>query len=225
MLISFIRTLILYISVVITMRIMGKTQIGQLQPFELVLAVLIADLASVPMADVGIPLVHGLIPILALLMSQMAISYITLKSNRARKIVCGAPSILVENGRLVENELKRLRYNVNDLLEQLRLKNFPNINDVEFAILETDGQLSVIPKSTRRPVITQDLHVPTEYEGLPVTLVVDGHILEKDLAKIGQDKEWLLQQLKSLGYQHPSQVLLAVIDSNGKIFAQRKQGR
>jgi len=225
MLIVFVRAFILYITVVITMRIMGKRQIGQLQPFELVIAVLIAELASIPIADTDIPLVNGIVAILTLLVSQVAISYMTLKNNKARSIICGAPSIVIENGRIVEQELKRLRYNINDLIEQLRLKNFANIADVEFAILETDGQLSVIPKSTKRPVITQDLHLTTQYEGLPITLIIDGQILEDNLKKINQNKEWLIQQINTMGYNNPSQVLLASIDSSGKMLVQRKQGR
>lgn len=225
MLIVFIRALLLYITVVVVMRIMGKRQIGQLQPFELVIAVLIAELAGIPMEDTNIPLVNGIVAILTLLVSQIFLSYITLKNNKARRIVCGTPSVLIENGRIVEEELRKLRYNINDLIEQLRLKNFPNIADVEFAILETDGQLSVIPKSDKRPVVTGDLHIQAEYEGLPVTLVVDGHILDENLKKLKLNKDWLFQQLQGMGYSSPSEVLVANIDSNGKMFVQGKQGR
>jgi uncharacterized membrane protein YcaP (DUF421 family) len=225
MLIVFVRALLLYTVVVITMRIMGKRQIGQLQPFELVIAVLIAELVGIPMSDTDIPLINGIVAVLTLLISQVALSYVTLKSNRARGIVCGTPSILIENGRVVEQELRRLRYNMNDLIEQLRLKNFANIADVEYAILETDGQLSVIPKSAKRPVITEDLHIPVEYEGLPLTLIIDGQIIDKNLNKLDKDEGWLQEQLKLMGFSNHSQILFASIDSNGNLFVQKKMGR
>jgi len=145
MLVMFFRALILYALVVTGIRIMGKRQVGELQPFELVVTIMIAELASVPMENTGTPLLNGIVPILALLLAEVFISYITLKSERARTIVCGSPSIVIQNGKIVQRELARLRYNVNDLLEQLREKNIVNVSDVEFAILETNGQLSVIP--------------------------------------------------------------------------------
>ncbi|MBA1334904.1 MAG: hypothetical protein HPY66_0525 [Firmicutes bacterium] len=224
MLIVFIRALILYTIVVITMRIMGKRQIGQLQPFELVIAVLIAELAGIPMSDTDIPLINGVVAILTLLISQVFLSYITLKSNRARKVVCGAPSILIENGKIAEKELRRLRYNINDLIEQLRLKNYANISDVEYAILETDGQLSVIPKSSKRPVITEDLHIAAEYEGLPLSLVIDGRVIDKNLHALGKDREWLVQQVQAMGFGSCKEILFASLDSSGNLFTQRKTG-
>ena len=142
MLVVFARTLILYVLVVIVMRIMGKRQIGQLQPFELVIAIMISELASVPMQNTGIPLINGIIPILTLLVAQITMSFISLKSTKARGVICGKPSILIENGRINEKELRKEMYTINDLLEQLRIKNFQNIADVEFAILETNGQLA-----------------------------------------------------------------------------------
>jgi len=150
-LIIVVRTLILYILVVIIMRIMGKRQIGQLQPFELVIAIMISELAAVPMQDKRIPLINGIIPILTLLFAQITFSFIGLKSTRARAIICGRPSILIQNGKINEAELRKEMYSVNDLLEQLRIKNIYNIADVEFALLETNGQLSVIPKSQKGP--------------------------------------------------------------------------
>lgn len=225
MLIVFIRSLLLYAVLAITIRIMGKRQIGQLQPFEFVIAVLIAELAGIPMSDTDIPLANGLVAILTLMVSQVALAYITLKSNKARGIVCGTPSILIERGKIMENEMRRSRYNINDLIEQLRLNGYPNIADVDFAILETDGQLSVIPKTSKRPITTEDLNIKPEYEGLPLSIVLDGHVLKNDLKKLGLTEEWLLDQLKTAGYDNPSQVLYANIDSTGKLFVQGKQKR
>lgn len=212
MLVMFFRALILYALVVTGIRIMGKRQVGELQPFELVVTIMIAELASVPMENTGTPLLNGIVPILALLLAEVFISYITLKSERARTIVCGSPSIVIQNGKIVQRELARLRYNVNDLLEQLREKNIVNVSDVEFAILETNGQLSVIPKPQKRPVTAEDLNLSTRYEGLPYTLIMDGHIQHKNLAKAGVDINWLLQQLEIRGLK-PKDVFFAYLDS------------
>jgi len=169
-LIVFARTIILFLLVMIVIRVMGKRQIGELQPFELVLAIMIAELATVPMEDKEIPLINGIIPILTLLLLQVAITFISLKSDKLRGVISGTPSVLIENGKIIESELRKLRYNLTDLLEQLRLKNFPNIADVEYAILETSGELSIIPKSQKRPVTPEDLNIPTSYEGLTLPL-------------------------------------------------------
>jgi uncharacterized membrane protein YcaP (DUF421 family) len=153
MTLTIIRTLILFTVVVVALRFMGKRQIGQLQPYELVIIIMLSELAAIPMENIGIPLFSGLLPILTLLVAEVTLSYIALRSVRARGFICGTPVVLIEGGKIIEKELQRSRYNINDLLEELRSKNFPNISDVEFAILETSGHLSVIPKSQKRPLI------------------------------------------------------------------------
>jgi uncharacterized membrane protein YcaP (DUF421 family) len=222
MLNAFFRALILYAIVVVGIRIMGKRQVGQLQPFELVITIMIAELAAVPMENVGIPLLNGMVPIFALLLAQVIISYITLKSERARAIVCGSPSIVVQNGKVIQKELTRLRYNVNDLLEQLRGKDIVNVADVEFAILETNGQLSVIPKSQKRPVTPEDLKLPTRYEEIPYTLIMDGHIQHKNLIKANLDIQWLTEQLKIQGLK-PRDVFFAYLDSQKNLQVEAKE--
>lgn len=223
MLIVLFRTLILYLLVVIVLRIMGKPQIGQLQPFELVIAIMISELAAVPMADTEIPLINGIIPILTLLFAQVTLSYWSLKSDKARNIICGKPSIVIEKGRILEDELRRLRMTVNDLLEQLRVKNYPNINEVNYAILETNGDLSVIPKVQNRPVQLADLGINPPDPGLPLALVVDGVCDTKNFEKvnlkiddflkiIGKDEKLTIQDL-----------FFASIDDTGKIYWQRKE--
>ncbi|MBO8129318.1 MAG: DUF421 domain-containing protein [Peptococcaceae bacterium] len=222
MLLVIIRTLILYALVVVIMRLMGKRQIGQLQPFELVVIIVLSALVAIPMADTGIPLINGIIPILTLLVAQGTLSYITLKSTKARGVVCGTPSVVIRNGKIVSEELERLRYNINDLLEQLRTKNFPNIADIEFAILETNGQLSVIPKSQKRPVCPEDLQIPTQYEGLPVTLIIDGKVNESSLKDINLSIDWLRKELGRFGITDLKKVLFASLDTTGKLFYQLK---
>lgn len=222
MLVVFTRTLILFLLVVITMRIMGKRQIGELQPFELAVAILISELAAVPMQNTGIPLVNGIIPILTLLVAQMSLSFISLKSTKARGIICGRPSILIENGKIKEKELRKEMYTLNDLLEQLRINNTPNIADVEFAILETNGQLSIIPKSQKRPVIAEDLNIPTNYDGLPLDLIVDGNVNYENLKKARLNQIWLEDELKKFGVDKLKDVLFASLDSQGKLYYQLK---
>lgn len=223
MLVVFIRTILLYAIVVVVMRMMGKRQIGQLQPFELVVAIMISELAAVPMQNTGIPLVNGIIPILTLLFAQLTLSFISLKSMKARGVICGKPRVLIENGKIVESGLKSEMYTLNDLLEQLRIKSVPDISDVEFAILETNGQLSIIPKSQKRPVVPEDLQVSTKYEGIPLDLIIDGTVIDKNLNKIGLGRDWLTGELNKFGISNLNEVLFASIDSQGEIFYQKKE--
>lgn len=222
MLIGILRTVILFAVVVIGVRLMGKRQIGQLQPYEIVIVIMLSALAAIPMENTEIPLLFGLFPIFTLILIQVAMSFLSLKSQRAREIICGTPSVLVENGKIIEKELARLRYNINDLLAQLREKNMPNIADVEFAILESGGKLSVIPKSQKRPVIPEDLNIPTKYEGLPVTLIIDGFVLKKNLALVNLTEEWLSAELNKFGIKSFKDVLFAHLDTEGKLLYQAK---
>ena len=220
MLVLFVRALILYFVVIVAMRIMGKRQIGQLQPFELAIAIMISELAAVPMQNTGIPLINGLIPIVTLLIAQIAMSLISMKSIKARAIICGKPSILIENGKINENELRKEMYTMNDLLEQLRIQSISNIADVEYAILETNGQLSVIPKSQKRPVNPQDLSLPTKYEGLSLDIVIDGKVILKNLEKAGLDENWLNEELNKKGISSLNKVIFASLDTEGGLYYQ-----
>ena len=191
MLITFIRSILLYIIVLVVMRLMGKREIGQLQPFELAISIMIADLASTPMADAGIPISNGIIPILALLVMHLVISILNIKSIRAREILCGKPSILIYRGRIDEKQLKKERFTVNELEERLRGNNVVNIGDVEYAILETSGQVTVILKPEKRNVTTGDLNIKPEYEGLAYDLVLDGKVMYENLKILKKDYDWL----------------------------------
>lgn len=220
-----IRAVILYLLVVCIVRVMGKHQIGQLQPYELVITIMISELAAVPMQDTNIPLINGIIPILTLLFIQITLSFLSLKSEPVRRIINGSPSILIENGKIIAAELAKLRYDLSDLLEQLRLKGFPNIADVEFAILETSGKLSVIPKSQKRPVNPADLELATEYEGLPLTLIIDGVVKKDNLRKMNLDETWLNGEVRKFGLQGFNQVFLASLDTAGQLYIQAKDGK
>ena len=221
MLITFVRTIILYIIVLIVMRMMGKREIGQLQPFELAISIMIADLASVPMTELGIPLSNGIIPILGMLFMHMIISFINIKSVNMRKIICGKPAILIYRGKIEEKTLRKERFTVNELQERLRGNNVYNILDVEYAILETNGEVTVIQKPEKRNVIPEDLGITPEYEGRPYDLIVDGKIMYENLKKIGKDYKWLEKQIKNFDAK-PQEILLATIDGKNQIFCQKK---
>lgn len=222
MLIIFVRTLILYALIILVLRLMGKRQIGQLQPSELVVALVIADLAAVPMANVGIPLINGIIPIITLFIMEELLSFISMKSEAARGFISGKPSILIERGIIMEQELERLRYNLNDLLEQLRLKNFPNLEEIDYAILETSGQLSVIPKPENKPVTNKDMNIKTTVQHLPVTVIIDGRTISDNLHKIGLSNEWLTKELKKNKIDSDKKVFFAYLDPDRKLVYQLK---
>lgn len=222
MLIVIIRTLILYLLVMVALRTMGKREIGQLQPFELVVILMIADLAVIPSENMGIPLFSGIIPILVLLSASMTLAWISLKSERARNFINGTPSIIIERGKILEEEMKKNCYNLTDLLEELRLKSVPNIADVEYAILENNGQLSVFAKSEKRPVIPEDLKIKPPYEGLPLSLIMDGKVDTHNLKLSNHDLKWLQQELEKHSISKVEDVLIASLDSSGKLFVQIK---
>lgn len=221
MLITFIRAVVLYTLVLIVMRLMGKREIGQLQPFELAIAIMIADLASIPMSELGIPITNGIIPILALLVMYMIISVLNMKSVNFRKIISGQPSLLIYRGKIDERVLKRERITVNELQERLRGENVFNLSDVEYAILETNGEVTVIQKPEKRNLMPQDFNITPEYEGIPYDLIVDGKIMKENLKAIGRDNVWLEKQLKKFDAKL-SNTLIATIDGKGDFFCQKK---
>ena len=222
MLVTFIRAIILYIIVLIVMRLMGKREIGQLQPFELAISIMIADLASVPMTELGIPITNGIIPILGLLIMHMLISIINMKSLKMRTIMSGQPSLLIYRGKIDEKVLRKERLTLNELEEKLRSNNVFNLGDVEYAILETNGEVTVIQKPEKRNVIAEDLNISPEYEGISYDLVIDGKIMEKNLKLIGKDEKWLMTQLKKFDAK-PENTLIATIDGTDEFFCQKKE--
>lgn len=224
MLIIFIRSILLYIIVLVVMRLMGKREIGQLQPFELAISIMIADLASTPMADAGIPITNGIIPILALLVMHLVISVLNIKSIKARQILCGKPSILIYRGKIDEKKLKKERFTVNELEERLRGNNIVNIGDVEYAILETSGQITVIQKPNKRNTIPEDFGIEPEYEGIAYDLVLDGKVMYENLKLLNKDYEWLKKQVAKFGIL-PEEALIVTIDGKGNFFYQEKMGK
>lgn len=222
MLITFFRSILIYIFVLIVMRLMGKREIGQLQPFELAIAIMIADLASIPMTDPGIPISNGIISILGLLVMHLIISIINIKSIKARGVICGKPTILVYRGKIDEKALKKERFTINELEERLRGNNVINLGDVEYAILETSGQVTVIQKPEKRNTIPEDFNIVPEYEGIPYDLVVDGKIMDDNLKALGKNREWLKKQVEKFKMK-PEEALVVTYDGKGQIFCQKKE--
>ena len=214
----FYRTAVLYLAVLLAIRIMGKREVGQLSAFDLVVAIMIAELAAMSMEQIDMPLHEGLIPIFTLVALEIMFAFVSLKSHTLRGIVDGGPSIVIANGKIIERELRKLRYNMSDLLGQLRQKDVANIADVQFAVLETSGQLSVILKPEKRPVTPKDLSLPTKYEGMPTPLIFDGHIHFRNLRGLHLDEEWLRKEVRKQGVEKTEDVLFASLDTHGNLY-------
>lgn len=222
MLITFFRSIVLYIIVLIVMRLMGKREISQMQPFELAISIMIADLASIPMTEIGIPIFNGIIPILGLLLMHLIISVINIKSINLRKVICGKPSILIYRGKIDEKVLKKERFTINELQERLRRNNIVNLGDIEYAILETSGEVTVIQKPEKRGTIPEDFQIVPEYEGIPYDLVIDGKVIHENLKKLGKNYEWLKKQVEPFKIK-PEEALVVTIDGKNQIFCQKKE--
>ncbi|MDD4658102.1 MAG: DUF421 domain-containing protein [Eubacteriales bacterium] len=216
------RTVFLYLAVLVLMRIMGKREVGQLSLFDLVVAIMIAELAAIPLSETSIPIAHGILPIVTLVMLQMSLAFITLKSQTARKVIEGTPSIIIEQGRILEEEMRRLRYNVDDMMSQMREQGIYRIEEVEYAMLETNGKLSIILKADKRPVIPSDLGLTPPYEGLPIPLISDGRVHQENLALAKKNIAWLEQTLASQHKCGIAGVLYATLDPQGKLIVYKK---
>ena len=225
MLISFIRTIILYFLIVTALRIMGKRQVGQLEPTELVVALMISDLATTPMGHVSIPLAHGVIPILTLTIAETTLSFLNLKSRKIRKFISGTPVVLIKNGKIIENELKHLRMSTDDLMEELRVNGTPDICDIEYGIFETNGNLSVILKSNARTTTPDDLGQNLKYKGLPFMLICDGEVNESALNTFNKDLEWLKKQINAHGGKNIDEILFAGVNESGQFYMQKREAK
>ena len=221
MLIIFIRSIILYVLILVVMRLMGKREIGQLQPFELAIAIMIADLATIPMSETGIPIFNGIVPILGLLVMHLIISIINMKSMNMRALICGKPSILIYRGKINEKVLRKERFTINELQERLRGNNISDIADVEYAILETSGQVSVIEKPEKRNTKPEDFNIIPEYEGITYDLVIDGVVMNENLQILNKDYNWLKQEVNKFNME-PEDALIVTINAKGDIFCQEK---
>jgi uncharacterized membrane protein YcaP (DUF421 family) len=227
--ISIIRTLILYIVMVASMRIMGKRQLGELEPAELVVAVLISDLAANPLQDIGTPLIYGLAPVITLLFCEVMLSAAVLRSRKLRLIIAGSPSAIIQNGKLDRAEMRKSRYTTDELMERLRKEGIADISAVKLAVLETDGTLSVVLFAERAPLTAKSLSVTIEEPDVPGVIISDGEIIAPTLRALGFDDRWLAARLRERGISAAGdvvnaarEVFLMTADRGGKIYLAAK---
>lgn len=223
MAITFIRTIIIFVTISISMRLMGKRQLGELEPSELVVAVLISDITSHPLENNESPLLYGLIPIFTLLCCEILISGIAVKSIRFRKFMYGTPNTIIENGVIDQREMKKNRFTVDELMEELRKKGVMDISTVKHAILETDGTLSIIPYVSEAPVTPNQMNLSVTDVEYPVIIISDGRILKNNLRVLNKDEKWLNKQLKTKGFTDAAQVYIMASDKDNNIYIAQKE--
>lgn len=223
MLTIFIRAILLYVVLMLTMRAMGKRQMGQFQPYEFVMVMLIANLVSTPMSDVATPLLNGLLPVAALFIVHTLISVLCMRSDRIRAVICGKPSLIISKGVIQQQELRKLNLTLADLLEGLRACGILDPGEACTALMEANGTISAFPFSDRRPVQTGEAGVDPGYEGLPMILIMDGRVQRHNLAAAQLDAAWLDAQLTGRGLAS-SQVFLCALDTQGRLSIQKKSG-
>lgn len=210
MILSYMRTILLYLLLILVIRLMGKRQIGEMEPSEFVVTMLVANLAAIPMQDGGIPLFSGLVPILTVLGVELVLSWIMLRSAAFRRMLCGKPVILIENGRILQENLRKTRVTLDELAGHLREKDVLDPSAVQYAILETNGSLSVFPYPGECPASAKDAKIPVKERYLPVTVIEDGYLSEENLAQAGKDMAWVQRILREHNATRRSTLLLSV---------------
>ena len=222
MILSYFRTAILYLLLIVSVRLMGKRQVGQMEPSEFVVTMLVANLAAIPMQDEGIPLFTGLVPILTVLGAELVLSALSMKSILLRKWLCGKPVILIENGHILQENLRRTRITMDELTGHLRLNEVLELDAVQYAILETNGSLSVFLQPGERPATAKEAGIQAKKEHLPVTVVQDGKIMKKNLSLVKKDENWVKKVLQSKNAALQDTFLLTV-DKTDKIYWLKKE--
>ena len=222
MIISYFRTIVLYLVLIFVIRLMGKRQIGQMEASEFVVTMLVANLAAIPMQDSGIPLYSGLVPILTVLGMELVLSCLILKSIAIRKFFCGKPVILIDNGKILQENLRRTRVTLDELTGHLREKDVLDIGSVQYAILETDGNLSVFPFPKERPASAKEAGIEASPQSLPVTVIEDGYFSAENLALTGKDEIWLEKILEQNQATRQETFLLTVDKRNRTVFIRKE---
>ena len=223
MILSYFRTVILYLVLIAVIRLMGKRQIGQMEPSEFVVTMLVANLASIPMQDGGIPLYSGLVPILTVLGVELVLSALSLRSVKFRRLLCGKPVILIENGNILQENLRSTRVTLDELTGHLREKDVLDLTSVQYAILETNGNLSVFPYPKDRPASAKEAGIHPKKQHLPVTIIGDGYLYRENLTAAGKDHRWVQKVLQERKATLQDTWLLTV-DSEDHIIFLRKEG-
>lgn len=217
------RTIIIYFSILAAMRLLGKRQLGEMELSEFVVAALIADLAAIPLQDTQLPLLNGLLPILVLFCCEILISGLTMRHIRLRTLFYGKPSLLIIRGEINQREMRKNRFTVDELMQELRNQGNMDISQVEYAILETDGRLNVIPFPAERPATASQLGLDAGPGGYPSIVVSDGRVLEANLRHAGRDRAWLTRQLKERGLEDTKNVFLMTVNNAGQVYFAPKE--
>ena len=225
MILSYLRTIILYLLLIVVIRLMGKRQIGEMEPAEFVVTMLVANLAAIPMQDGGIPLFSGFVPIVTVLGVELILSHLSLKSVRVRKLLCGKPVILIENGNVMQENLRKTCVTMDELTGHLREKDVLDVTTVQYAIMETNGTLSVFPYPEERPATAKEAGVRPDKQFMPLTIISDGVLMQDNLKKAGKDRKWLDKTLKKQKASLQNTWYLSV-DGQGKVvFYPREEKR
>ena len=211
----FIRTIVIFITLLVIMRLMGKRQIGEMQPYELVITLIIADLACIPMADTSIPLLYGVIAILTVYFLHQVVCALGLKFSTAKTILSGSPSVVLNKNGVDDTELKKNNLNVSDLIESLRTEGYFSLDAVDYALYEAEGTFSALPKKNYDALQTS----------LPVILIDEGKFDKRNLERTAQSKEYFLRILREHGCDDEKNVLVMTVDGNGKVYLQKRKGK
>lgn len=222
MLIILIRTVILYFIVLFVIRVMGKAELSKMDPFEMVVLFMIAELAAIPIESLDIPLLNGAAAILTLLFLEVSLSYLSIKSPKINKLLNGKPSIIIDRGNINEKELNNQRISIDDLMQQLRLKNYPSLADVDYAILEANGDLSIIPKPEKAPLTRDDMGFEASSTIMPMVLISDGELYQNSLKLLGKEEGYLKKELLKAKITDYSQVFLCFYDENRQLHVYPK---
>ena len=225
MLLTYVRTGIIYLVLIVAVRLLGKRQVGQMEPSEFVVTMLVANLASIPMEDPGIPLLSGVVPIGTVLGIELLLSALCLRSIFVRKLLCGKPVILIENGNILQNNLRRTRVTLDELTGHLREKDVLDLRSVQYAILETNGNLSVFPYPKEKPASARDAGIRARRQYLPLTVISDGRVLPENLKKAGKDPRWLRRVLEERQATVDRTWLLTVDGGDSIVFYRKEDSK
>ena len=218
MAIVFFRTLIIYFSLLAAMRLMGKRQLGEMELSEFIVAALIADLASHPLQDIGIPMLNGLIPIFTLFCLEVVISGVSLRHVRLRGMLYGRPSVIISHGKIRQSEMRKNRFTLDELTQELRNQSVLDIATIEYAILETNGQLNIVLQPADRPATAGQMGIAAPDTGYPTIVINDGRVLSENLTRAGYNDAWLQKQLYAAKIASPQKVYLMTVDGTGGVY-------
>ena len=224
MAIIFVRTVILYFAILISMRIMGKRQLGEMEISEFIVAALIADLAATPLQDIGIPLLNGLVPIIIMFCFEIIIAGLNMRSIKLRKLTYGRPEIIIRNGRIIREAMQKNRFTLDELMQELRAQGLTDTTQVEYAVLETNGQLSIILKSGDQPATASQMGVAGDDVSYAHIIINEGRVLDNNLKLLGRDRRWLSNELKRQNFRSADEVYILTLSESGRVFCQAKEG-